>query len=411
MARKLPIALLLLAALVSGVGAQKKLPELEQLENVTEVIGQRNQYGMKGRKGMLGFDEVLIKKASLGNKEVFLVQQVGEFIDPVAGRISHVSTASLWNADLGLIVSRFTETHGKKKIVTTYRWQDGKLSRKVGRKKAKIVPTQGRPQADEDVQIQVGKIKDGSKGKLLVLDHEGSRVIENEFEVKDRYEFELGDKKFPVTLVETSRQGGARFYFGEDRRIYHFELEKLLLTGGLVELTAKQCRRMLARNPLLQQPAVKRFKAGWKGTTPRFRNTELGLAMKLPKGWNRLDKASEKIIFVAESFDRRAALFIMVEVVGKAFDNDEYAKAFRSVLLPKVLPKDEVAVADIKAGNRKAKELTYKQKSDKTYLTMRAIVLVEKGTAIRLVLSAETGREDNFKKEFEDFLKSLRFTN
>ena len=40
-----------------------------------------------------------------------------------------------------------------------------------------------------------------------------------------------------------------------------------------------------------------------------------------------------------------------------------------------------------------------------------SIVMVEKGTAVRFVLSAETGREDNFKKEFEDILRGLRFRN
>lgn len=410
---RLSIAILLLVACGSEIKAQMKIPELGQLENITDVLDQRNEYKTEGGKGILGFDEVSIKSATLAGEKVFLVQQAGELIEPIAGRIRYVSTISLWNTDMELIVSRSIETNGKKQTVTTFRWQDGKLTRKVGRKKVTIVPTKGRPQADEDVQVQVGRIndKDKTKGTLLVLDHERSRVIENEFEVKDKYEFEWGDKKFPVTLLQTSREGGTSFYFGEDNKIYLFELEKLRLTGGLVGRSKQQCRRLMVSSPLLQQPAVKRIKAGWKGNKQSYRNAELGVSLRLPEGWHRLDKLRESIVFVAESGDRRASLVVAAEVVGKAFDTEEYAKAFRSILLPKVLPRGQVELTDIKTGNRKAKELAYKRKSGEIYLAMRTIVIVEKEMALRIQLAAESGREGNFKKDFADILRILRFEN
>lgn len=406
-----PLAQCLLLVLVPASFAQKRLPELRKITEVREILRQRNQLVLTEENSFIGWDDLVIKKAELAGERVFLLERKAELIDVMLGRIRSVGTTSLWTSDLELIVVQIVESTGKVKTRTLYRWVDGKLTKKQGKKSVVVMNTPGRPQALEELQIAAGKFKLGAKGKLLLLDYARSQVEEVEYEVQGKYDFKHAGKKFKLTKCHTSRQGGVDIYFGDDKKIYRYSGEELPVRRSVLSWTVQASRLALAGNPAMQKTAVQIAIAGWRRRSKTYKNANLDLNLTLPKDWRRVSKVHTNQVFVCQSRDLRAAASIAIEVVGQAYSNAEYAVAFKKAKGPHVEPKNKFKMTKAKAGNRKAVELQFGLEQKGRILVMRTLIVVESGIAFTVDLSVLAGHEKAHAKDFKRFLRSLRFKN
>ncbi|HHI79860.1 MAG TPA: hypothetical protein ENK02_07745 [Planctomycetes bacterium] len=406
----LPFLFVLLSLLGTSLEAQKvpgDLPEVGRLEGLQEVLSNQWVLHPKGRSDyFFAWVEEHILKGKLEGETVFLVRSRGGMARVDKGSFLHLREQALFDKSLDFIKGRLWEEGATTKTIDFW-WEKGKVWRHQvhGRKKAKPLPSPGRPVLLSMLFKLPYRIPKNRKSHFAVLDTQEGKVENLELEpIQGSFRF----GKTQVSKYHSSQMGGMDLFIHPGSgKLLHAVLTKLPLEITWTEMPPEDRDKGLLFNPILQKKARELARKAWKKVGIRWKNKLLGVEIPLPKkNWERVTPTKDSVIFQYRPRDQTMDCFLDYERIPRTLSLDSYLESIVQVYRKRMVPEGTYELQDVKLARRKGKKLSFRYKvKDDSYPC--EIIIIPSGPHLLRFSTYYWDDSTIFKKDLEWIRKRL----
>ena len=315
-----------------------KLPEEKALEDKEEVADDWLEIQVSGQQYIVGWSRLKLYRAKSekhGGK-VFLVLRKAKMINPKTGFIRRLVERSLWDSHGRLIRMRTSRRSGDESKRLEVTWNEGHVViqslSKSGKSPIKL-PCADRPSCEEDALMYIHPLDVGQEREVAMVDLENMKIGQGSIknEGSQMYEITVKGERTDVELwrvTSTAHAAPVEFYFDLDGQLVESRVSGTPVLTLRTDNSPKLLNQMVYGNPLSLSLRLPKLRAAWKKKGATYANKDLGLQIPVPAGWRR-EVESEKgtQLFVCSHPDNAARLLVALEVVGDAWELDEYTKA------------------------------------------------------------------------------------
>jgi len=396
------------------------IPEIQQIEDLELIQGQRfmgyvaskvdfTDEGKPVQIKSSWFDRKIMK-GKLDGKTVYLVKKKGELAQPKELGFASVQEMALYDDEFQLIEARRMGRRGGKPELVRFRWQDGKLLRMTGRKKkGKEVGSGMRPFMKESLFLK-GKGLESGKKVVPILDMQKARVRECEFKREART-WRIGTQ---AVIRFTSDEDGEVDYLvrPKDRAWVRVEAEGAGWFWFSTKDSKDECSLSLCSGLLMTEAVTNAALKAWKGRRLDWKNSLLGIKLRLPKKKWAFEKAvHDGDVFLAYGGKQQALFSIAVHPATPSLGLDAIVADQYKQIKRTYKAGDSTSRYKVKLGRRDAEEILVSHTdSNRNVILDRFRFVLHKGHVLEFEQIYYEADADLYREDMETIWSKIRFT-